>query len=429
MAAMSALSGGDARARIAVLSLHTSPEDPPGAGDSGGMNVWVRSVARRLAEREVAVDVFTRCAGRGVPEVDAVHPLTRVIQVPAGPCAPVEKSSLPGLVPAFTEGILGHPVSRGLAYDVVHSHYWLSGSVARGVRGRWGIPLVASFHTLAKVKNRDLQRAERPEPAVRVDGETAVVREADRILASTPEEAAHLEWLYGAAPERVRIVPPGVAATAFRPLPKARARAALGLGNRTVALFLGRLQPLKGPDVAVRAVAAAVRRDPRAAGDLVLAVVGGPSGPDRMQAGQILRLAGELGIADRVRLFAPRPHDRLPEVYAAADVVLVPSRSESFGLVALEAQACGVPVIAASVGGLRTVVADGRTGSLVPGHDPRDHAERLLAVLGDPELARRMSTAAVLHAARFSWEATAEGIMRVYGELVPRVAAAEEVPA
>ncbi|MGH2724238.1 MAG: glycosyltransferase [Actinomycetota bacterium] len=416
----------DVRARIAVISFHTSPWDQPGTGDSGGMNVYVRAVAERLAARGVAVDVFTRCAGRGVPEVDRPARRLRIIQVPAGPCAPVDKAGLPSLVPAFSEAVVGHPAASP-PYDLVHAHYWLSGSVARRARRRWGVPLVASFHTLGKVKNLALR--ESSEPSGRLEGETAIIREADRILAPTPSEAAHLEWLYGAPAARIRVVPPGVDAARFHPRPPGPARAALGLGGKRVALFVGRLQLLKGPDVAVRAVAEAVARDPGATRDLVLAVVGGPSGAEAIAARHLTELAARLGIPGRVRLFDPRPHGRLPEVYAAADVLLMPSRSESFGLVALEAQASGVPVVAAEVGGLRTVVADGRTGYLVPGHDPGPYAERLLAILRDDGARVRMGRGGVRHAARFPWEATAGRALDVYAELVPRISEAEEIPA
>ena len=414
------------RARIAVISFHTSPLDQPGVGDSGGMNVEVRAVAQRLVRRGVAIDVFTRCAGRGVPEVDPVADGIRIIQVPAGPCSPVEAAGLPSLARPFAEAVVSHPAATP-PYDLVHAHYWLSGSAARRAGRRWGVPVVASFHTLGKVK--DLALPGSAGPADRSEGEAALVREADRILAPTPSEAAHLEWLYGVPAERIRVVPPGVDAGRFHPRPPGPARAALDLEGKRVALFAGRLQELKGPEVAVRAVAEAVARDPRATRDLVLAVVGGPSGAGAITGPRLLDLAARLGIGDRVRLFDPRPHDRLPEVYAAADVLLMPSRSESFGLVALEAAASGIPVIAAAVGGLRTVVVDGRTGYLVDGHEPAPYAERLVKILRDRDLAARLGRDGVRHAARFPWEATAERVLRVYGELVPGISAPAEISA
>jgi D-inositol-3-phosphate glycosyltransferase len=382
------------------------------------MNVYVRSVADRLADLGVAVDVFTRCAGRGVPEVEELSPLFRVIQIPAGPCAPLPKGVLADFVPRFTEAVLSQPF--GTHYDLVHAHYWLSGRAGLVARQRWGVPLVATFHTLGRVKNLSLGDGESAEPRHRLEGEEAVIRAADRILVPTPAEAANLHRLYDGRPGRIRLVPPGVDSTMFRPLPKEPARASLGLSGKRVALFVGRLQPLKGPDVAIRTVAEAIRRAPGLARDVALAIVGGPSGP-ASGLGELRALAEHLGIGDRVHFLAPRPHEELPQVYAAADVLLMPSRSESFGLVALEAQACGIPVVASAVGGLRYVVAEGEGGFLVPGHDPAAHARRLLEVLSDPELAARLSGAAVRHAGGFPWEATASRVLSVYAELVPGI--------
>jgi D-inositol-3-phosphate glycosyltransferase len=419
----------ETRGSVAVISLHTSPLDPPGSGDSGGMNVYIRSVAERLADLDVAVDVYTRCAGRGVPEVDRLGPLTRVIQVPAGPCAPVDKVDLLDLVPWFTDRVVAHP-ERG-RYDLVHAHYWLSGPAGREAKRRWSVPLVASFHTLGRVKDLAGTWDGAAEPPARLEGEGAVIRAADRIVVPTVAEGAHLRRLYGAPSDRIRIVPPGVDTALFRRHPKEESRAALGLAGRRVVLFVGRLQALKGPDLAIRGVAEAVRRDPRETRDVALVVVGGPSGTG--DASSSLRsLAAAEGIADRVRFLPPVPHADLPRVYAAAEALVMPSRSESFGLVALEAQACGVPVVAADVGGLRYVIRTGRTGFLVPGHEPGAYADQLLQLLGDRSLAARMSEAAVAHAAGFPWEATAAGVLSVYREVVPGFEAErldDEVPA
>jgi D-inositol-3-phosphate glycosyltransferase len=408
-----------ALARVAVLSLHTSPLDQPGTGDSGGMSVYVRALSERLADRGVALDVFTRCSGRGVPQVEEVSPLVRVIQVQAGPCAPVGKEDLPTLLPEFAGGVLG--AGEG-GYDLIHAHYWLSGSAGRVVKRAWDVPLVASFHTLGKVKN--LAHLDQPEPPPRLGGEHGVVREADLILAPTPAEAAHLVHLYGARPERIRVVPPGVDPERFRPRPARDAHRALGLDGLRVVLFVGRLQRLKGPDVAIRAFAEASRLRPDLLDEAVLVLVGGPSGPgDPVAEMRRLRNLGrQAGVADRVRFLDPVPHDELPSLYAAADAVLVPSRSESFGLVALEAQACGVPVLASAVGGLPYVVAEGETGFLFPPGDHAALADRLVQVLGHPELRARLSEGARRHASRFSWERTANLVHAVYGELVPALA-------
>src|SRR3954451_17221058 len=356
------------RPRGAVLSLHTSPLDQPGTGDSGGMNVYIRAVAERLAAQGVEVDVFTRCRGRGVPDVADVNDGTRVIQVKAGPCAPVPKAELPRFLPPFLGGVLRRAADDGRPYDLVHSHYWLSGWVGRATKEIWNVPLVASFHTLGKVKNYSLARGELPEPANRLAGEEAVISEADRILAPTPAEAAHLVGLYQADPSRIRIVPPGVDHTLFSPAPKAEARARLHLRDVRLVLFVGRLQPHKGPDIAVRAFAEAVARDPIGTQDVILAIVGGPSGASSgAEVARLMELATALGIAERVMLFPPQPQQRLADFYAASEAVLVPSRSESFGLVALEAQACGTPVVAAATGGLRFIVDDAETGYTVAG--------------------------------------------------------------
>ena len=411
-----------------MLSLHTSPLDQPGTGDSGGMNVYIREVAERLAAQGVRVDVFTRCNGRGGPTVSEVWPGSRLIQVKAGPCAPLAKGELPAVLPAFLGGVLDRQRLEGAGYDVVHSHYWLSGWVGDSAREIWGVPLVASFHTLGKVKNRSRGRGEGPEPDYRLSGERYVIERADRILAPTPAEAASLVGLYGADSSRIRIVPGGVDHQVFFPRGREDARRRLRLPRGRLALFVGRLQPHKGPDVAIRAVAEAVRMDPTATADLALAVVGGPSG-DGAGDGDVARLkdlAAASGVGDRVLFFPPQPQDHLADFYSAAEVVLVPSRSESFGLVALEAQACGTPVIAAEAGGLHYVVRDGVTGFLIPGSDPATYADRLLYLLGRPAEAGRMGESAVLHALGFSWDATAGEILAVYGEVL---SAGDRVPA
>ena len=419
-----AVNPGDAEAteprpRVAVISLHTSPLDQPGTGDSGGMNVYIRAAAERLARRGVEVDVFTRRRARDVAEIEEMRDGSRIIHVTAGPRDPVSKEELPRFLPEFLEGVLHRSKTEGRAYDLVHTHYWLSGWVGRNAKQAWGAPLVASFHTLGKVKNYSLARGEPPEPPERLAGEEAVIEGADRIMAATPAEAAQLVGLYRADPERIRLVPPGVDHSLFFPRPRDEARARLHLAGIRLMLFVGRLQPHKGPDVAVRALAEALARDPLGTQDVVLAIVGGPSGTGHgAEVARLMDLAGALDVEERVMLFPPQPQPRLADFYAAAEVVLVPSRSESFGLVALEAQACGTPVVAAAVGGLRYVVDEGATGFLVEGHDPADHAERVLRILGDRAEAGRMGQRGVVHSMRFSWDVTAEEILGVYGELV-----------
>jgi D-inositol-3-phosphate glycosyltransferase len=312
---------------------------------------------------------------------------------------------------------VAHEDGRG--YDIVHTHYWLSGWVGRAMKDSIGAPLVASFHTLGKVKNYSLARGEPPEPPERLEAEQSVIDEADRVLAPTPTEAAQLVGLYRADPSTVRLVPPGVDHELFLPGDRSAARERLHLSGLRLALYVGRLQPHKGPDVAVRALAEAVARDPVTAGNLVLAIVGGPSGPDKgAEVARLLELASALGVSERVMLFPPQPQSKLVDFYTAADVVLVPSRSESFGLVALEAQACGTPVVAADVGGLPYVVEDGRSGFLVEGHDPGDHAERMLQILRDARLQSAFGEEAARQALRFTWDATTDQMVSVYDEVL-----------
>jgi D-inositol-3-phosphate glycosyltransferase len=405
--------------RVAVVSLHTSPLDQPGTGDSGGMNVFIRAAAERLSAGGIGVDVFTRSRDERRPEVQELGGGSRIINVPAGPNAPVPKEALPRFLPEFLDGVLLRARSEGADYDLVHTHYWLSGWVGRTAREIWGVPLVASFHTLGKVKNYSLSRGERPEPPDRLSGEERVIAEADRLVAATPAEASQLVGLYRAEPGRIRVVPPGVDHELFFPRDRERAKARLHLADLRLLLFVGRLQAHKGPDVAVRALAEAIARDPAATRDVVLAIVGGPSGADQgAEVARLMDLASALGVGERVILFPPQPQSRLADFYAAAEMVLVPSRSESFGLVALEAQASGTPVVASAVGGLRYVVEDGVTGHLVEGHDPGDHAERVLSILGDAKARARMGDAGVVRSLRFSWDATAAGMLSVYRELL-----------
>lgn len=408
----------DGHRKAAIISFHTSPLDQPGTGDSGGMNVYIRAVAERLATQGVEVDVFTRRRSRDEPAVQEITPGHRLIQIAAGPSTAVPKADLPRYLPAFLGGVLEQASAEKREYDLVHSHYWMSGWVGRSTKEIWGVPLVASFHTLGKVKDFSRGAGESPEPLERLSGEVKVIEEADRILAPTPDEAAHLVGLYGAEPDRIRIVPPGVDHSLFFPRNREDARERLHLTGVRLVLFVGRLQAHKGPDIAVRAIAEAVARDPQGMSDVVLAIVGGPSGPAHTEdVAHLMNLASALGVAERVVLFPPQSQARLADFYSAAEVLLVPSRSESFGLVALEAEACGTPVIAAETGGLRYVVGDGVSGYLVPGHDPADYAERLLEILGDKVVAKRMGDAGVAQAIRFSWNATASEILAVYREL------------
>ncbi|CAB4849399.1 unannotated protein [freshwater metagenome] len=402
--------------RVAVLSVHTSPLDQPGTGDAGGMNVYVTEVARRLARRGVEVDIFTRATSGDLPSSVAMAPGVTVRHITAGPFQGLAKEDLPGQLCAVTSGILRAEASRPEGwYDVVHSHYWLSGQVGWLAAERWNVPLVHAMHTMAKVKNLTLAEGDLPEPDGRVIGEQQVVEASDRIVANTEAEAQQLLDLYAARPHQVAVINPGVDLDVFSPLGRAGARARVGVDpDKLVLLFVGRIQPLKAPDVLIKAVAAMVSATPSLRERLHVVICGGPSGTGMAHPHALEDLATANGIGDLVRFVPPVDRVRLADWYRAADICVVPSYSESFGLVAVEAQACGTPVVAARVGGLPTAVADGISGLLVDGHDPLVWAETLGRTVTDPGLLRRLSAGATAHASRFGWEATAEATLEVY---------------
>ena len=402
--------------RLAMISVHTSPLDQPGTGDAGGMNVYVVELARRLAARGVEVDVFTRATSSALPpEVDCGDGVT-VRHVPAGPYEGLTKDELPGQLCVFAREVLRAEAAQPLGhYDAVHSHYWLSGQVGALARDRWGVPLVHSMHTMAKVKNEALALGDTPEPQVRVIGEQQVVDAADALVANTDLEAKQLINLYDADPGLVEVVHPGVDLERFRPRPQAALRRELDLpAEALVVLFAGRIQPLKGPQVLLRAVAELLQRRPDLRARLIVPIVGGPSGSGLEHPGELADLAGSLGVDDVVRFVPPVDQAALARWYAAASLVAVPSYNESFGLVAAEAQASGTPVLVAAVGGLTTVVRDGHSGLLVEGHTTQAWADALERLLLDPVLVARLRAGAPLQAARFSWDATAAGMLAVY---------------
>ncbi|KIF02177.1 D-inositol 3-phosphate glycosyltransferase [Streptomyces sp. RSD-27] len=397
-----------------MLSVHTSPLHQPGTGDAGGMNVYMVQLSRALAEQGVEVDLFTRCRGEELPDPAGLGPGVRVRHLEAGPRAPLPKEDMPALVVPFSLALL----KEERRYDLVHSHYWLSGQAGRIAAAGWRIPFVHTAHTLARVKNAALAEGDAPEPELRIRGEHQVVGSADRLIANTGDEARALGELYGADARRTRIVRPGVDLTTFGPgRGKARARARLGLpADAFVPLYAGRIQPLKGPDVMVRAVAALLERAPHLRRRTLVPVVGGNSGAG--PRGEAWELARELGVSDVLRHHPPVPQEELALWYRAADVLMVPSRSESFGLVALEAQACGTPVLASAVGGLPTAVRDGVTGVLVHGNDPAEYARRLLWFAEHPARAAVMGRAAVAHARSMSWGSAAARTLEVYRDVL-----------
>jgi D-inositol-3-phosphate glycosyltransferase len=404
--------------RVAVLSLHTSPLEQPGTGDAGGMNVYVTQTATRMASRGIAVEVFTRATSSDLPPVAELAPGVLVRHVTAGPYEGLGRDELPAQLCAFTAGVLRAEARHEPGYyDLVHSHYWLSGQVGFLARDRWGVPLVHSAHTLARVKNAALALGDTPEPRTREIGEQQVVDEADQLIANTDVEAAQLVDLYDAAPDKVNTVAPGVDLDLFRPGDRFTARAALGIAQDAVVLaFVGRIQPLKAPDVLLRAAAELLARNAVARERLVVVVVGGPSGTGLEAPTALQELAASLGIADVVRFLPPRRGEALADVYRAADVVAVPSHNESFGLVALEAQACGTPVVAAAVGGLPVAVANRGSGLLVTGHNSGTWASALAHVALRPDVRARLSRGALAHAAEFSWDRTTDALVAGYAD-------------
>ena len=406
----------DTPLRVALLSIHTSPLDQPGTGDAGGMNVYISEVAKRLARRGVDVDIFTRAtSGDLAPHVPLVDGVT-VRHVTAGPFQGLVKEDLPGQLCAVTSGVLRAEAARPEGwYSLVHSHYWLSGQVGWLASERWNAPLIHSMHTMARVKNLNLAAGDTPEPEGRVIGEQQVVDAADRLVANTHIEATQLIELYNAEPERVDIVHPGVDLDVFTPGDRAAARAKVGLEpDSCVLLFVGRIQPLKAPNVLVRAAAEMATLHPEMRAKLQVVICGGPSGTGLAHPTALEDLAAELGVEDLVRFVPPTDRDHLVTWYRAADLCVVPSHNESFGLVAVEAQACGTPVVAARVGGLPTAVADGVSGVLVDGHNPRDWALVLCDLLLDSQRREELSRGAVGHAADFGWDATADATIAVY---------------
>ena len=406
-----------------MVSLHTSPTDAPGTGDAGGLNVYVRELSRRLAARGIEVDVYTRASSALVPAVVELEPGVQVRSVVAGPYEGLSKADLPGqLLPFAREVLRTQPLLPDRRYDLVHSHYWLSGQVGAALADHWDVPLVHAMHTMAKVKNDSLAAGDAREPFARVVGEEQVVAASDVLVANTDCEARVLVERYGAPPERVAVVNPGVDLDVFGSPQiggRVAARRRLGLPESAyVLLFVGRLQPLKGPDVLLRSAAALLAARPELRGRLVVPIVGRPSGNGTDYVESLGKLAADLGLADVVRNVSPAAHHELPDWYAAATLVAVPSHSESFGLVALEAQAAGTPVVAARVGGLPVAVRDGASGLLVDGHDPIEWARQLARLLDDLRRLAVMGTAARTHAAGFGWDRTTDETVRVYHDAI-----------
>ncbi len=405
--------------RIAMLSYHTCPLAVLGGKDTGGMNVYVRELTRQLGRQRVHVDVFTRSQDAHVPHV--IHDLgfgNRVVHIPAGPEIPLGKADLAEHLPEFAANIQDFAARKRQSYDLIHSHYWMSGIAAIELQKAWGAPIIHMFHTLGLMKNR-IARAGEAEGDYRIRGERAVLAAAERIVAATPAELAQLQWLYEARTERIQVIPPGVDLSHFYPIPQDEARAYIGAEDKDkILLFVGRIEPLKGIDTLIRAVADLRQRGLLERHNLCLAIIGGEAGDSEEAASaelvRLRALAQELELGDLINFLGKRGQDSLPYYYSAADVVVVPSHYESFGMVALEAMACGTPVVASQVGGLAYLVQDGETGYHVPDQESSTLADRLARLLDEPPLRALMGVKAATLARQYGWQRIAEQMIGLY---------------
>jgi len=409
--------------RVAMLSYHTCPLATLGGKDTGGMNVCVRELTRQLGRMGIHVDVFTRSQDEHVQHV--VHQLgygNRVVHVPAGPENPLPKRELAGYIPQFVEGIKQFAAEKDIRYDVIHSHYWMSGLAAEALSDAWGgTPIVHMFHTLGEMKNRIARSDEEREGGYRIQGEKQVLVRADRIIVATQAEETQLRFLYRNGKNNIAIIPPGVDVGHFYPIAPDEAKQFIGLKPEDrMALFVGRIEPLKGVDTLIRAMSCI--RSVDAARPVHLAIIGGEpdASPREMSAemARLQKLCDDLCMGGMVVFLGKRGQDTLPYYYSAAEVLVMPSLYESFGMVALEAMACGTPVIASQVGGLAYLVRDGETGFTIPDNDPDALCEKLTLLLGNPDLRSTMGLRAVTHAQGYAWERIAAQIVDVYRELM-----------
>jgi D-inositol-3-phosphate glycosyltransferase len=409
---------------IAMLSYHTCPLATLGGKDTGGMNVYVAELTRQLGRDGIHVDVFTRSQDEHVPHV--MHNLgfgNRVVHIPAGPEVPLPKQELATYIPLFAEQIRQFSEEKGIHYDLIHSHYWMSGIAAEILKTAWNVPVLQMFHTLGLMKNRIAQSPAEIEGAYRIDGERRVMDIADKIVAATQAEEAQLEFLYGVKPEKIVVIPPGVDTSRFYPIPADEAKEVIGLRKcPRLLLFVGRIEPLKGVDTLIKALAMVRESNIFAEECYSLAIIGGEpdAAPEEMSAEMVRlqALSNKLGLGDLVVFLGKRPQEFLPYYYSAADILIMPSHYESFGMVALEAMACGTPVVASQVGGLAFLVQDGITGFVVPGGEPEALAKTLTRLINQPELRERLGHQAAEYARWYSWDKISTRISEVYENLV-----------
>ena len=409
--------------RIAMLSYHTCPLATLGGKDTGGMNVYVRDLTRHLGKMGIQVDVYTRSQDEHVPHV--LHNLgfgNRVVHVPAGPEVPLPKETLASHIPHFVEGVLEFATKKNLQYDLIHSHYWMSGIAAQGLKQTWQVPSIHMFHTLGKMKDRIGREGER-EGEYRINGEDQVLQDADRVVAATLAEYAQLQWLYKADTSKIVVIPPGVELSRFYPIQKDEAKEFVGLPDQNQLLvFVGRIEPLKGVDILIKALAIMKAQGILSRHNISLSIIGGNPdvSPEQMteEMARLQALRKEFSLGNMIAFVGKRDQDSLPYYYSAAEVVVVPSQYESFGMVALEAMACGTPVVASQVGGLAFLVQDGLTGYHVPGDDAEALAEKLTELIEDPQLRNEMGERAEAYARGYRWEVPAAQIVNLYRELV-----------
>ena len=399
--------------RVAILSVHTCPLAALGGKETGGMNVYVRATARELGRMGVHVDVFTRSQNPGIRRVVELGTGARVIHLPAGPEAPMAREVVHRHLPEFVDGVEAHRRAEGLEYDLIHGHYWLSGVAGLALRESWGVPFVQMFHTLGRLKNSVAKTPAEVEPEIRLSEEDRIVRLADRVVAANVVERAHLAWYYGASTDRIAVIPCGVDTELFRPMPQVEAKRLLALPPDPLLLYVGRLQPIKGLETLLEAMTALD-------GAAQLLIVGGDQDePENGHADYLRERVSALGLRERVSFLGAQPQERLRLFYAAADATVMPSYYESFGMVALEAMACGSPVIASRVGGLTTTVRDGVTGFLVPEGDAGALAERVALLLEDRGRRAQLGREAQRWAAEHRWPCVAEAVCRLYSDLRP----------
>lgn len=411
--------------RVAMLSYHTCPLATLGGKNTGGMNVYVRELTKQLGRMGIQVDVFTRSEDEHVPHV--LHDLgygNRIVHIPSGPEVPLPKDQLVSHIPTFVNGILDFTNKKGWNYDIIHSHYWMSGIAARDLKAVWDIPIVHMFHTLGHMKNRIAGIGE-SEAEYRTNGENEVLEVADRIVAATPAELAQLQWLYNADTRKIVIIPPGVDINHFYKIPEDEAKAYIGVeANKHTILFVGRIEPLKGIDILIRAIAlldqenhSVLEKYP-----LAVAIIGGDpnSTPENMshEMARLQSLCEAYNLHDLVTFLGKRSQDALPYYYSAAEILVMPSHYESFGMVALEAMACGTPVIASQVGGLAYLVKDGQSGYHIPGDNPNALKDRILTLISDIPLREKMGEQAAEYASQYNWANIAQKINDVYLSLV-----------